>query len=103
MASGTPAHIENGSSAAEVSAIAAGRETCTAADARAMLGRSIYDFDALPMPFRLYWDFAFADRYIVHGYGGQVWIGGRSTEDYRPERTNIFVGSDGKVVRATCG
>ena len=103
MTSGAAAHIESGSLVAEASATATGRKTCTVADAKAMVGRSIYDIDVLPMPFRLYWDFGFMSPYIVHGYGGQVWIGARTTRDYRPERTNIFVGVRGKVVRATCG
>ena len=103
ITSAAPERVDSGSLAAEASATATGRKTCTAPAAKAMVGRSIQDFDVLPMPFRLYWDFEFADRYIVHGYGGQVWIRLRTTQDYRPERTNIFIGDHGKIVRATCG
>ena len=61
--------------------------TCAAARHRSMVGRPIDEIDtaALPKLLRVYP------------------AGSRITADHRPERLNIVVGSDGRVVKVRCG
>lgn len=60
---------------------------CAVARYRALIGQPIeeIDIDALPRPLRVYP------------------TGSRITMDYRPERLNVVVGTDGNVVRVRCG
>ena len=60
---------------------------CAAARHRSMIGRPIGEVDtaALPGPLRVYR------------------AGSAVTGDHRPERMNIVVGPDGRVVRVGCG
>ena len=60
---------------------------CAAAQYRALVGRPIEDIDtdALPRPLRVYP------------------VGSRITMDYRPDRMNVVVGADGRVVKVKCG
>ena len=60
---------------------------CAAARYRSMIGRPIAEVDtaALPGPLRVYR------------------AGSPVTGDHRPERMNIVVGPDGRVVRVGCG
>ena len=60
---------------------------CAAARHRSMIGRSIGEVDtaALPGPLRVYR------------------AGSAVTGDHRPERMNIVVGPDGRVVGVRCG
>ena len=60
---------------------------CAAARHRSMIGRPIDEVDtaALPGPLRVYR------------------AGSAVTGDHRPERMNIVVGPDGRVVGVTCG
>ena len=61
--------------------------TCAAARHRSMVGRPIDEIDtaALPKPLRVYP------------------AGSRITMDHRPERMNVVVGPDGRVVKVRCG
>ena len=61
--------------------------TCDAGKHRALIGRPIEEIDtaALPRPLRVYT------------------TGSRITMDYRPERLNVIVGTEGSVVRVKCG
>ena len=61
--------------------------TCAAARHRSMVGRPIDEIDtaALPRPLRVYP------------------AGSRITMDHRPERMNVVVGPDGRVVKVRCG
>ena len=60
---------------------------CAAAQYRSLIGQSIEEIDiaALPRPVRVYP------------------TGSRITMDHRPERLNVVVGRDGRVVKVTCG
>ena len=60
---------------------------CAAAQHRALVGRPIADIDTdvLPKPLRVYP------------------VGSRITMDYRPDRLNVVVGADGRVVKVKCG
>ena len=60
---------------------------CAAAQHQALVGRPIADIDTdvLPRPLRVYR------------------AGSRITMDYRPDRMNVVVGADGRVVKVRCG
>ncbi len=61
--------------------------TCVAARHQALIGRPIDEIDtaALPRPLRVYP------------------AGSRVTMDHRPERMNVVVGRNGRVVKVRCG
>ena len=61
--------------------------TCAAARHQALVGRPIEEIDiaALPRPLRVYP------------------VGSRITMDYRPDRMNVVVGPDERVVKVRCG
>lgn len=60
---------------------------CAVAQYRALIGRPIEEIDvaSLPRPLRVYP------------------AGSRITMDHRPERLNVVVGPDGRVVKVKCG
>ena len=66
---------------------AAGAPRCPARRYRALIGQpiAVIDTAALPRPLRVYR------------------AGHRVTADHRPERMNVVVGEDGRVVRVRCG
>ena len=84
VAVGVETAVDAGSGAGSVAARDPG---CAAARHRSMIGRPIGEVDtaALPGPLRVYR------------------AGSAVTGDHRPERMNIVVGPDGRVVRVGCG
>ena len=83
--SGGPIAAVNGDGAGEVDT--AKVETCAAPQHRTIVGRAIDEIDTarLPRPLRVYT------------------VGSPITMDHRPERMNIVVGNDGRVVAVKCG
>lgn len=92
----------NGRSVADTSAVAA-RRICAVAEFKAMMGRSVEKVGVVPMPFRIYGIVGNRITYVVVGDDGQVWMRRALTKDIRPERLNIEVGTDGRVVQVNCG
>ena len=82
-----PAEVERVEKPGDAVGGKANERRCAAAQHRALIGRPIEDIDtdALPRPLRVYR------------------VGSRITMDYRPDRMNVVVGADGRVVKVKCG
>ena len=97
-----PSSSTNGRSVADTSSVAA-RRICAVAEFKAMMGRPVEKIGVVPMPFRIYGIVGNRITHVVVGDDGQVWMRRALTKDIRPERLNIEVGIDGRVVQINCG
>ena len=82
-----PVDVENPDGAGGAVAGEAKERTCAAAQHRTIVGRPFDEIDTagLPKPLRVYN------------------AGSRITMDHRPERMNIVVGTEGRVINVKCG